>query len=128
MRIYDYYDKLDFFDSYLERPEIHDGRIIIPMRDLGVFPDHPLNHSNTVLTLPKCRLFFDRVTRSERIIHEYADSPQINQFKSPRKVVDISVDYDSEESHEFYLEGRSDQPPSWVEWTIRCVSFSLEIE
>ena len=51
--ISNHFDLLYFTNCNLDRPLIRDSKIVIPTRQLGLLPNHPLNPQNEITFLPK---------------------------------------------------------------------------
>lgn len=121
------YDELHFTDCYLGAPEITEQKITVSIRNLGVFPGHPLNQSTSMLWVPNCRLVFEGVQKSTRTITEYKSDPTQDAFRSPYTLNDGPFQYVITNSQKDYrLEGISETPLAWVDWCIVAVSYHLE--
>lgn len=129
LRIENYFEQLDFFDCYVGEPIVEQGTLSVSVRKLGIFPGHPLNLGDEIFILPLCRLIFNGVQKSERVIREYIGEPSQGKFKDAIRIVDgpfvMTV---AKRTRIFALEGVLDDIPSWVDWEIEAESFVLETE
>lgn len=124
-----YFDELEFWDScYFGKPVIGKSDLIIPARNLGLYEGHPLNNKGKHMILPKCRLIFSGVKKSERVVGEYLGEPKSGKgFKPSYKVIDGPFPKTDEPVNNFFLEGILEDPLSYVTWEIESVSFDLEV-
>ncbi|HAG81739.1 MAG TPA: hypothetical protein DCL61_11360 [Cyanobacteria bacterium UBA12227] len=124
-----YFDELEFWDScYFGKPIIKDNKLVIPVRNLGIYETHPLNNTDELIVLQECKLVFCDVQKSERIVYEYLGEPKSGQgFKPSYKVNDGLFMKTAEPITTFFLEGVWEDPPAYVTWEINSVSFYLEV-
>jgi hypothetical protein len=109
--------------------EIDEFGIVIEIHNLGVFPPHALNPPKEGMFLPQCRLVFEGVKKSERVIYEYLTDEKTPGIKPSYVVVDgpFSNPLEENPSATYSLEGILKKPLAWVDWTIESNSFYLEI-
>lgn len=122
-----YYDYYDFFECRLQPLSIEGSRMTVTIHNLGLMPNHPLNPSDGLLYLEDCKVVFKGVVRSERAVFEYIGDPMQGRFRAERKVSDGLFPSNDEANLTFNLEGILEEPMSWVNWRIECVSFHLEV-
>ncbi|HLP91053.1 MAG TPA: hypothetical protein VK184_21025 [Nostocaceae cyanobacterium] len=126
--IKDYFDELEFWDTaFFKQPIVKKGELIIPARQVVVYKEHPLNHTDENMTLPECNLIFTNPKSSVRLVSEYLDPENYKGFKPSYIISDGSFPQINELTELFVLEGTLENPPSWVKWEIESVSFSLEV-
>lgn len=124
-----HFDELGFWDkAYFENPIFESEKIIIPTRNIEVYKEHPLNNIGQTIILPKGRLIFNDIKKSERIIGEYLGDPKSGaDLKPAYKVVDGPSAHINKPVTKFILEGILEEPLSYVTWFIESVLFTLEI-
>lgn len=127
MIVENYYDAIHPTECFLEEPQISGGTMVIPARNIGIFPGHPLNSASTPIFLAQCRLVYTGVKSSVRTIHEYAGDPKQDGFMPPRTVHDGPFISTSGQTKLFELEGTLERPFAWVDWDIESTTFHLEI-
>lgn len=125
-----HFEQLYFANCNLEKPLIYNSKIIIPTRQLGLLPDHPLNTNQEMIFLSKAYLIFDGVKKSVRQLTGYIESsPDSRHFKPLEENSRIVVDDDFPDFNGnvslFGLEGVFDEPLEWVDWEIESASFYL---
>ncbi|MGB3695595.1 MAG: hypothetical protein WA865_17405 [Spirulinaceae cyanobacterium] len=92
------------------------------------YEEHPLNNQDKPLIMPKGKLIFQGVRKSERFIYEYyIDSGGKQKGKPGRKVIDGPFIEPNEDVEAFVIEGVLKQPWAWISWDIESVSFELEV-
>lgn len=128
--ISNHFDLLYFTNCNFERPLIRDSKIVIPTRQLGLLPNHPLNSQNEITFLPKSYLIFDGVKTSVRQLTGYVETPSgSNHFKTieenARTVIDDDFPDVGKTVSLFGLEGVFEDPLEWVDWEIESISFYL---
>jgi hypothetical protein len=127
------FDKLYTIASDLEPPIVVGNKIVIPARNLGLIPGHPLNPApQETIFIPKCYLVFEKVKKSIRELWHYvADPPESGHFRTvePSSSIDDGPFPELGEPVEsFLIEGVMLVPHAWVSWEIESVSFYLEVE
>ena len=124
-----YFDDLEFWNScYFSKPVIKNTDLIIPVRNIGLYEEHPLNNTGQLTILPEARLIFSGVQRSQRIINEYLGKPNSGKgFKPSYKVTDGSFTKNDKLVSQFFFEGILDEPLSYVTWEIDSMLFFLEV-
>ncbi len=127
--ITNHFDLLYFTNCNLERPLIHDLKIVISASQIGLLSGHPLNPQNEMIFLAKSYLIFEGVKSSVRQLTGYIEEPFGSHcFKplaeSTRIVRDDFPDIGKTVSL-FSLEGSFDDPLEWVDWEIESESFYL---
>lgn len=129
-RIVGHFKGLNFSDGVdLEEVSIEDDKIVLEVSNVGVLPKHPLNTGHKMQEhLGRCRLIFEGVKSSRRVLYEYAVDPWHDDFKAPRTIIDGPFREVGEPVTLFGFECVSTQPPAWVDWEIESVTFILEIE
>jgi hypothetical protein len=70
-----HFDLLYFTNCNFDRPLIRDSQIVIPTRQLGLLPGHPLNPQNEIIFLSKSYLIFEGVKSSVRQLTGYIEEP-----------------------------------------------------
>lgn len=128
--ISNHFDLLYFTNCNLEKPLIYDAKIVIPNRQLGLLPGHPLNPDLEMIFLSKSYLIFDKVKKSVRQLTGYVeDPPGSHNFKpleeNSKIVIDDNFPDISEPVNLFGLEGAFEEPLEWVDWEIESASFYL---
>ena len=128
--ISNHFDLLYFTNCNLERPLIHDSKIVIPTRHLGLLPGYPLNPQNEIIFLSKSYLIFEGVKTSVRQLTGYVEEPPgSNHFKpleeNSRTVIDDDFPEVAKTVNLFGLEGAFEDPLEWVDWEIESASFYL---
>lgn len=78
------FDKLYTIASDYDPPIALDDKMVIPTRNLGIIPGHPLNPSpQETIFIPKCCLVFKGVKKSVRELWHYvAIPPESGHFKA----------------------------------------------
>ncbi|GAB4208406.1 MAG: hypothetical protein Fur006_67240 [Coleofasciculaceae cyanobacterium] len=127
--INEHFDELEFWDSArFGNPVIKDTEIIIPVHQIRVYQEHPLNNTNEPILLPKAKQIFSGVQKSERQIAEYLGDPKSGDgFKPSYKITDSHFVTTDKLGEIFVLEGILEEPLSWITWEIESVAFFLEI-
>lgn len=128
--ISNHFDLLYFTNCNLDRPLIRDSKIVIPTRQLGLLPNHPLNPQNEITFLPKSYLIFEGVKTSVRQLTGYVEEPPgSHDFKplekTSRTVIDDDFPNVGKTVSLFGLEGIFENPLEWVDWEIESASFYL---
>lgn len=128
MEIQNHFDKLLLFDGCeLAPPIIKGNELIIQVQNAIILPGHPLNDGAKELKLTKAALKFSGVTKSERLVCEYVETPFVNKFKPPYTINDGP--FASMPKHTlnqvFTFEGILLLPLAYVGWIIEAASFSL---
>lgn len=128
--INNHFDLLYFTNCNLEKPLIDDAKIVIPNRQLGLLPGHPLNPDREMIFLSKSYLIFDQVKKSVRQLTGYVeDPPGSHNFKPLEENYKIVIDDNFPDINEpvnlFGLEGAFEEPLEWVDWEIESASFYL---
>ncbi|MFM6399590.1 hypothetical protein [Planktothrix sp.] len=128
--IKNHFDLLYFTNCNFYIPLILDSKIVIPTRQLGLLPSHPLNPKNEINFLPASYLIFDGVKSSVRQLTGYVEeTPGSHHFKplqeNPRIVINDDFLDVSKTVSLFGLEGAFDDPLEWVDWEIESASFYL---
>lgn len=127
--IKDYFDLLYFTNCSFDTPLIIGSKVIIPTRQLGLLPSHPLNPKSEIHFLPESYLVFNGVKSSVRQLTKYVEeTPGSHHFKplqERRTIIDDDFPSVSKTVSLFELEGAFDNPLEWVDWEIESVSFCL---
>lgn len=124
-----YFDELEFWNScYFSQPVIKNTELIIPVHNIGLYEEHPLNNTGKLMILPEARLIFSGVQRSERVINEYLGEQNSGKgFKPSYKVSDGPFLKNDKSVTQFFFEGILEEPRSYVTWEIDSMLFLLEI-
>ena len=124
-----HFDELEFWDSArFGKPVIKDTEIIVPVHNIRVYQEHPLNKIDESILLPEAKLIFSGVQKSELQIAEYLGDPKSGDgFKPSYKITDSHFVTTDKLGETFVLEGVLEEPLSWMTWEIESVSFFLEI-
>ncbi|MEZ2318295.1 MAG: hypothetical protein ACBR15_04705 [Microcoleus sp.] len=127
------FDKLYTIASDYEQPIALDDKMVIPTRNLGIIPGHPLNPTPTeTIFIPKCYLVFEGVKKSIRELWHYvaepAESGHFKTVESSIAIVDGPFSDIVEPVQSFLIEGVMLVPHAWVSWEIESVSFYLELD
>ncbi|MCU0541570.1 MAG: hypothetical protein MUE44_05195 [Oscillatoriaceae cyanobacterium Prado104] len=127
------FDKLYTIASDVAPPIVVDNKMVIPARNLGAIPGHPLNPApQETIFIPKCYLVFEGVKKSIRELWHYvADPPESGHFKTVEpssSIVDGPFPELGEPVESFLIEGVMLFPHAWVSWEIESVSFYLELD
>lgn len=125
-----YFDEIEFWDSSIfYEPIKENNHLIIPARNITVYPEHPLNRTDKPIVLWMGKLIFRDVKKSERLISEYRGDPKSGEgFRDSYKIEDSGFENIKENDVErFILEGVLAKPFAWVTWTIESSSFALEV-
>ena len=127
------FDKLYTIASDYEQAIALDDKMVIPTRNLGVIPGHPLNPTPAeTIFIPKCYLVFEKVKKSIRELWHYvaepAESGHFKTVESSIAIVDGPFPDIDEPVESFLIEGVMLVPHAWVSWEIESVSFYLELE
>ena len=97
------------------------------LKGLAVMKDHPLADRTPEFSGP-CRLVFEGVVRSRRVIQEYKGDPKKGEFKKSRKEEDGPFPGSEETVRSYDVEGVLSSPEAWVDWNIWARDFRLDIE
>jgi len=130
--ISNHFEALYFTDCNFDRPLIFDSRIIIPTRQLGVIPGHPLNPTDQMLFLSQCYLIFAGVKKSILQLTGYLENPPDSHHFIPQenqtRIISqefTPVPTDQQNLTLFTLEGVFNHPLEWADWEIESLSFFL---
>lgn len=128
--INNHFDLLYFTNCNLEKPLIYDAKIVVPTRQLGLLPGHPLNPNREMIFLSKSYLIFDKVKKSVRHLTGYVEEPPgSHNFKpleeNSKIVIDDNFPALNEPVNLYGLEGAFEEPLEWVDWEIESASFYL---
>lgn len=124
------FDLIYFSNCNLEKPLISESKIVIPAREIGLLPGHPLNPNRDMIFLAKSYLIFDGVQKSVRQLTGYVEDPPGSHHYKPLEdnskiVIDENFYPVSQPVNLFGLEGAFEEPLEWVDWEIESVSFYL---
>ena len=127
------FDKLYTIASDYEQAIVVDDKMVIPTRNLGVIPGHPLNPTPAeTIFISECYLVFEGVKKSIRELWHYVAEPsESGHFKTVESsitIVDGPFPDIDEPVESFLIEGVMLVPHAWVSWEIESVSFYLEME
>ena len=127
------FDQLYTIASDFDRPIALDDKMVIPTRNLGIIPGHPLNPSpQETIFIPNCCLVFEGVKKSVRELWHYVAEPaESGHFKAVEpsiSIVDGPFSDITEPVQSFFIEGVMLVPHAWVSWEIESVSFYLELD
>lgn len=100
--------------------------MIIPVRQVVAYKEHPLNNTDKNIIFPECNLIFFNPKKSICVISKYLDPKNYKGFHPSYTVSDLFPEVD-ELTETFILEGTLENPLSWITWEIESVSFSLEV-
>lgn len=119
--------EIDFYDSFLEEPQITGNDMTIRARDVILLTGLLTKPKVSVTPVSECLLHFGGVQRSEKKIYEYIGDPAEGNFAEPYVVFDGPFAQTGDEPEHFEMEGVLEKPPSWVAWDIEAATFRLEI-
>jgi hypothetical protein len=130
--ISNHFEALYFTDCNFDRPLTFESRIIIPTRQLGVIPGHPLNPTEQMIFLSQCYLIFAGVKKSTLQLTGYIENPPGSHHFTPQENPTriISQEFTPELAQQqnltlFTLEGVFDNPLEWADWEIESLNFFL---
>lgn len=125
------FDELEFWDTgYLCQPTITVDKIVIPVNDIRVYEEHPLNNTGKPMILHNGKLVFSKVSKSERIVYEYVVDTEgkATKHKQEKKFVDGPFAAVKDPVKTFVVEGVMKSPYVLINWQIECASFCLKVE
>lgn len=128
--ISNHFNLIYFTNCNLEKPLISESKIVIPVRELGLLPGHPLNSKGDMIFLEKSYLIFDEVKKSIRELTGYVEYPLgSHHFKpvesTPKIIIDDNFIVVNKPGNIFGLEGVLEDTLEWVDWEIESASFYL---
>jgi len=134
------FEPLGFWEAHFGAPTIVGQVITIPVKDLPVFPPHPLVKDGDDMAIRQHpalggvvngRLVFMGVSLSKRKMADYIGNPMSSEcrFSEDYEVIDINIDEDRKSLKLYSFEGRLDEPPAVITyWDIIARSFELQVE
>ena len=145
MRVFpENFDRLYFTEAHFGTPKIAGQTITIPVRNLPVFPPHPLvkdGDDKAIWQHPALGgvvnglLVFRGVSLSKRKMANYIGDPMSSEWSSERgfsedyEIIDINANDNRESLNQYSFEGRLDEPPAVIAyWDIIARSFELQVE
>lgn len=128
MKYLNHFDDLILFDgASFDPPVIDENTLKIFAHNVVLTPEHPYNTCGTEIALENVVLIFNDVTKSVRVISEYAGDPKQDGFLPPYSIVDVLSIVNASKSKSFVFDGILTHPLSHVDWNIEASSFVMEI-
>ena len=126
--IREHFDLLFTTDCRYSRPIISGDSLRICVRDLGLMEGHPLRTTRgpNLVNLPNCHFVFEQVRSSVRNLTPYIGNPISGKFGPSYTEADGPFSNNAD-SREYGFEGRLDDPPAFVDWTVNARCFMLEV-
>jgi len=107
----------DFVSIHLDPPD----KLLVDVRNVQVVISRGAQVESPQV-IPRCRLEFQGVSRSERRVHEYKGKSTENEFRPVLVQRDLDETPPKAGSQEFYLEGvMLLHPRAWIDWEIQAV-------
>jgi hypothetical protein len=126
----DYFDEIFFSECFFEKIEFDNNSLKILASNIGFTEKHPFykrqNLTGSVyFSESKYVLSFWKVRFSRRTVIEYKNKEENNEAGSPKEIINISDNYESEGEHSFVFAGETLEPPAWIEWEIKARAFTI---